>query len=54
MALKIEQLCPTFAARIQGLDLRQRLDDETFEAVHAAIDDYGVLVFNGEKLSEEQ
>lgn len=54
MAIKIEQLCPTFAARIEGLDLRQWLDDATFEAVHAAIDEYGVLVFNGDKLSEEQ
>lgn len=54
MTITTTQLHPTFAARIDGLDLRGPLDAETFADVQAAIDTFGVLVFPGERLSDEQ
>jgi alpha-ketoglutarate-dependent 2,4-dichlorophenoxyacetate dioxygenase len=45
---------PAFAAEVSGIDLTRRLDDATFERIAVAFDDYSVLVFRGQALSDEQ
>jgi alpha-ketoglutarate-dependent 2,4-dichlorophenoxyacetate dioxygenase len=45
---------PAFAAEVSGVDLTRRLDDATFERIAVAFDDYSVLVFRGQALSDEQ
>ena len=43
-----------FAAEISGIDITRPLDDATFERVAVAFDDYSVLVFRGQALTDEQ
>ncbi len=52
--LTITPVHPAFAAEVAGIDLTQRLDDVTFERIAVAFDDYSVLVFRGQALSDEQ
>ena len=52
--LTITPAHPAFAAEVAGIDLTQRLDDVTFERIAVAFDDYSVLVFRGQALSDEQ
>ncbi len=54
MPITVTPLHPMFAARIEGIDLTVLPSDETVEELRAAIDTHGVLVFPGEKLSEDQ
>jgi len=51
--LTITTVHPVFAAEIGGVDLT-RLDDATFERIAVAFDDFSVLVFRGQALSDEQ
>lgn len=52
--MELEPLHPLFAARASGLDLTGPIDDATVRAVDAAMDLYGVLVFRGQPLTEDQ
>jgi len=52
--LTITPVHPAFAAEVAGVDLTQRLDDVTFERIAVAFDDYSVLVFRGQALSDEE
>ena len=54
MTLSIERLHPRFGARITRVDLRHALDDITFEAVFDAFNEYSVLVFPGQQLTDAQ
>lgn len=54
MPITFRQLHPLFVGEVSGIDLRQPLDAAAFAELRAAIDTYGVLIFHGEKLSEEQ
>lgn len=54
MPIAVEKLHPLFAARISGVDLTEQLSDETRSAIQAALDQYGVLVFPGVPLTEDQ
>lgn len=54
MPITVEKLHPKFAARIGGVDLSRKLPDETRRAIQAALDQYGVLVFPGLPLTEDQ
>jgi alpha-ketoglutarate-dependent 2,4-dichlorophenoxyacetate dioxygenase len=44
---------PFFAGEVSGIDLAN-LSDEGARAVHAGMDQYGVLVFHDQKLTDEQ
>lgn len=54
MSIKLTPLHPTFAASIDSVDLGAPIDDETFAELHAAIDMHGVIVYHGDKLSEDE
>ncbi len=54
MPIVVEKLHPLFAASVSGVDLTNALSDETRCAIQAALDRYGVLVFPGVPLSEDQ
>jgi alpha-ketoglutarate-dependent 2,4-dichlorophenoxyacetate dioxygenase len=47
-------LHPVFAARCEGLDLRQALTPAQAAAIEAAMDRYAVLVFPGQRIDDEQ
>jgi alpha-ketoglutarate-dependent 2,4-dichlorophenoxyacetate dioxygenase len=51
---KVTPLHPLFAARIEGLDLRAPLTPEECRWVEARMDEYAVLVFPGQDLTDEQ
>jgi alpha-ketoglutarate-dependent 2,4-dichlorophenoxyacetate dioxygenase len=54
MPITITQLHPLFCAEIAGVDTGAPMDDETFAAIHAALDAYSVLVFHDQSLDDEQ
>jgi alpha-ketoglutarate-dependent 2,4-dichlorophenoxyacetate dioxygenase len=45
---------PLFGAEVSGVDLTRPLDGATFAAIAAAFDEYSVLVFRGQPLTDEQ
>ncbi len=54
MTLSIRQIGPCFAGEVSGIDLTKPLTDEDAAAIHAGMDEYAVLVFHGQDLSDEQ
>ena len=50
----MESTKPDFAGEVSGLDLHRQLTDAEVEAIHAGLDLYGVLVFHGQQLDDEQ
>jgi len=54
MPIELAELRPGFAARVSGIDLREPLSRADSESVRDAIDRYGVLVFHGQPISDEQ
>lgn len=54
MPLTITPLPGPLGAEITGIDLRQPLDEETAERIHAAWLDHIVLVFRDQELSKDQ
>ena len=52
--LTFRSLHPKFAAEVFGVHINQPLDDETFAAVEQAFLTYGVLVFRGQDITDEQ
>jgi len=48
------QIGPCFAAEVEGLDLREPLSPEDVAAIHAGMDEYAVLVFHDQDLTDEQ
>ncbi|MBO6948522.1 MAG: TauD/TfdA family dioxygenase [Rhodospirillales bacterium] len=54
MSITVTPLHATFAARVEGADLTQPIDEATADVLRDAIDTHGVLVFPGEKLTEDQ
>jgi len=53
MAISIERIHPRFGARITGVDLR-RVDDATFKDIVDAFNEYSVLVFPRNVLSDAE
>ena len=54
MELRFRPLHPLFAAQADGVDLRQPLAPEALRAIEAALDRYGVLVWHGQPLTEDE
>ena len=54
MAIEIRQVNPHFVAEIGGIDLSQRVDRQTVDAIWEAIDRYTVLVFHDQRLDDTQ
>jgi alpha-ketoglutarate-dependent 2,4-dichlorophenoxyacetate dioxygenase len=43
-----------FAARVEGVDLAQPLSDQTFREIASAFEEHSVLIFPGQRLTDEQ
>src|SRR5947209_1183878 len=54
MAVKVTRLTPHFAARIDGADITQPVDDATWAEIRAAFDEHSVLLFRGQALDDEK
>ena len=54
MAISIERVHPSFGARITGVNLRQPVDDGTFKELYEAFNEYSVLVFPDQHLSDAE
>jgi len=54
MAITISAMTPGFAAEIGDVDLSQPLTAEEVAAIKQAFWDYGVLIFPGQELTEQQ
>ena len=54
MPLKLEPVSEKFVALVRGVDLREPLSGEDRDAIVAACDTYGVLVFPDQLLSKEE
>jgi len=52
MALTITKLHPLFGAEIAGVDTGQPMDDATFGAIRAALDEHSLLVFHDQTLDD--
>ena len=53
MALATRRLHPLFGAEILGVDVK-RVDDATFAEIVAAFNEYSVLLFRGQSLTDEE
>jgi alpha-ketoglutarate-dependent 2,4-dichlorophenoxyacetate dioxygenase len=54
MALAFRRLTPHFAAEASGVDLRRVEDRATLDAIRAGMDQYAVLVFRGQPLTDAE
>ena len=54
MGIEIRQLHPLFVGEVSGMDLSRPLGGAGVEALQEAIDRYAVLVFHGQRLSDQQ
>ena len=54
MSITVTPLHPVFVGQVTGVDLREALDDSTVGAIENAINRYGVLVFPGQFIDDEQ
>jgi alpha-ketoglutarate-dependent 2,4-dichlorophenoxyacetate dioxygenase len=52
--LSIEPISPNFAARVRGVDLRQKLSSADVAAIDAGMARFAVLVFPDQRISDEQ
>ncbi|HEU5191728.1 MAG TPA: TauD/TfdA family dioxygenase [Methylomirabilota bacterium] len=52
--LTARQIGPCFAAEVEGFDLTRPLTPADAKDVHAAMDEYAVLVFHGRPITQEQ
>jgi alpha-ketoglutarate-dependent 2,4-dichlorophenoxyacetate dioxygenase len=53
-ALTLTPIHPIFGARVEGVDLAAPIDAATFQRIHDAFQEYSVLVFPGQRLTDEQ
>lgn len=52
--LSIQALHPHVGARVEGVDLREPLDDAAFARIRDALHEHSVLVFHDQRISDEQ
>jgi len=53
MTIRVTPLTPSFAARIDGVDITRRVDDGTWTEIRAAFEEHSVLLFRGQPLDDE-
>jgi len=53
MPLALRPLHPRFGVEVLGVDVR-RVDDGTFDEIAAAFDEHSVLLFRGQRLSDQE
>jgi alpha-ketoglutarate-dependent 2,4-dichlorophenoxyacetate dioxygenase len=53
MSVAVSRLATGFAARIDGVDIRQPIDEVTWAEIRGAFDEHSVLVFRGQPLDDE-
>jgi alpha-ketoglutarate-dependent 2,4-dichlorophenoxyacetate dioxygenase len=54
MTLKFRELHPVFAAEVTGIDLASPVSPDDAAAIEAGMDEYAVLVFPGQPLTDEE
>jgi alpha-ketoglutarate-dependent 2,4-dichlorophenoxyacetate dioxygenase len=54
MSLSIRQIHPVFVGEVSGVDCREPLGPEVVAAIEAGMDQYAVLVFRDQCISDEQ
>jgi len=54
MTVTIRQLHSVFVGEVEGVDLRKPLTSEEVAAIEAGMDEYAVLVFHGQDITDEQ
>jgi alpha-ketoglutarate-dependent 2,4-dichlorophenoxyacetate dioxygenase len=54
MPVTFRQLRPTFAAEVSGVDCREPLSNEQVADIEAGMDQYAVLVFREQNITDEQ
>ena len=54
MTLSIQQIHPVFVGDVSGVDCTRPLTDAEITAIKAGMDEYGVLVFHDQRLTDEQ
>ena len=54
MSLSIRQIHPVFVGEVSEVDLRKPLTRSEAADIEAAMDRYGVLVFPGQNITDEQ
>jgi len=54
MPLTIRQIHPVFVGEVSGVDIAKPLAQEEVAAIEAGMDEYAVLVFHDQKLTDEQ
>lgn len=52
--MQIKQIHPLFAGEISGVDIRRAPDADTVAAIDRAMDQYAVLVFRGQPVSQDE
>src|SRR5437667_12199344 len=52
--LQIPPVHPVLGARVEGVDLTGAVDDATFRKSHDAFQEYSVLIFPGQRLTDAQ
>ena len=54
MSLSIRQIHPVFVGEVSGVDCREPLGPDAVAAIEAGMDQYAVLVFRDQRISDEQ
>jgi alpha-ketoglutarate-dependent 2,4-dichlorophenoxyacetate dioxygenase len=54
MSLTFRKLHPVFAAEVTGIDLTQPVSPDNVAAIEAGMDEYAVLVFPGQPVTDQQ
>src|ERR1700731_1429761 len=54
MTISSRPLHPIFGAEVSGIDLHKTVDQDTFDEIETALDQYAVLVFRDQPLNDDQ
>jgi alpha-ketoglutarate-dependent 2,4-dichlorophenoxyacetate dioxygenase len=54
MPITMRQVGPCFAAEVDGIDMTRPLTPAEVEAIHAGMDQYAVLVFHDQRITDDQ